>query len=144
MSTTQNITRFERDTSSGGYLVRVTCRGKLSSKTFYDSDCGGKRKSLAAAKKHRDHLKSTLKPYSAKELARKLRSNNTSGQAGVRLAVEVDPRWPSEPEYEYWVAQWSPAKGVRRTKRFSVEKYGHDEALRLAVKARKRGVAAIK
>ena len=143
MNANRNISRIDRETTSGGYLVRVTRKGKLTWKYFYDSEHGGKRKALQAAKKHRDTLETRLKAYSSKELARKERSNNTSGTVGVRLAVEADPRWPSNPEYEYWIAQWSPRKGVRRTKRFSVEKYGYDEAYRLAVKARRQGVASM-
>jgi hypothetical protein len=63
---------------------------------------------------------------------------------GVRYAEETDQRWDSKPVYGYWVAQWSPSKGVRKSARFSVEKYGDDEAYRLAVKARNKGVAAMK
>ena len=143
MKAIRNILRVDRATISGGYLVRVTRRRKLSTKLFCDKEYGGKRKALLAAKKYRDKLEKTLKSYSAKELARKPRANNTSGIAGVRLALERDTRWESEPEYEYWVAQWSPEKGVRRTRRFSVDKYGYDEAYRLAVKARKKGVASM-
>ncbi|TWT76249.1 AP2 domain protein [Planctomycetes bacterium CA13] len=143
MSANRNITRIDRD-NSGGFLVRVMRKGKKTSKFFSDSENGGKRKALIAAKAFRDELETKMKGYSAKELSKIMRSNNTSGVVGVRLVEEVDTRWPSQPTYLYWVAQWSPEKGVRRTKRFSVEKYGDEKAYELAVKARKRGVAAMK
>ncbi len=139
MSANRNITRVERD-NSGGYVVRIMRKGKRITKFFADSQWGGKRKALIAAKEHRDQLESTLKAYTPQQLSQQLRANNTSGVAGVRLVEEKDRRWPSAPVYQYWVAQWSPAPGVRRTQRFSVEKYGNDEAFRLAVKARKKGV----
>ncbi|TWT49336.1 AP2 domain protein [Rubripirellula amarantea] len=141
MNANRNIIRLDRETASGGFLVRITRKGKLTSQYFRDEDYGGKRKALAAAKEYRDKIEATKKGYSTKELAKRARANNTSGITGVRLVTEVDPRWPSEPEYKYWVAQWSPSKGVRKTKRFSVDKYGDKEAYRLAVKARNRGVA---
>ncbi|QDS95998.1 AP2 domain protein [Roseimaritima multifibrata] len=142
MHANRNITRIDR-VHSGGYLVRVMRRKKLHSQFFSDLDYGGKRKALAAAREHRDDLESRLKSFSAKKLAQQTRSNNTSGIAGVRLVEETDHRWASKPTYKYWVAQWSPSKGVRKTKRYSVEKYGNDEAYRLAVKARKKGVASM-
>jgi len=140
MKPNRNITRIDRETT-GGWLVRVTRKGKLTSWYFNDEQYGGKRKALTAARKYRDELEKTLRGYTAKQLAKKKRSNNTSGVAGVRLVEESDPRWPSEPTYQYWIAQWSPKKGVRRTKRFSVQKYGNEKAYRMALAARRKGVA---
>lgn len=138
-SANRNITRIDRKTT-GGYLVRITRRGKLHAQLFADRDYGGKRKALAAAKAHRDHLEQKLRGYSRRKLAEKPRVNNTSGIAGVRYVEETDPRWKSKPTYRYWIAQWSPQGGGRRTAKFSVEKYGDEEAYRLAVKARRKGL----
>jgi arginyl-tRNA synthetase len=143
MRANRNISRIDRDTVGGGFLVRVMRKGKRVSKVFYDDDFGGKRNSLVAAQKHRDRLEQKMRGYTAKQLSQKQRSNNTSGIVGVRKVFETDYRWDSEPTYGFWVAQWSPKKGVRRTKRFSIDKYGEDEAFRLAVLARKRGVASM-
>ena len=139
MNKLRNIMRVDR-TQSGGYLVRITRRGKLHSEYFSDSTHGGKRKALKAAQEYRDAQEQKLKAFTAKQLSKKLRANNTSGTPGVRLVTETDSRWASEPTYQYYVAQWSPAKGVRKTKRFSVKKYGKKKALEMAIKARNRGV----
>ena len=139
MSKQRNIMRVDRETV-GGWLVRMTRKGKLHSQYFSDQEHGGKRKALTAAMKHRDELETKLKSYSPKQLSKKVRSNNTSGTPGVRLVKEVDSRWASEPTYEYYVAQWSPEAGVRKTKRFSVKKYGKKKALEMAIKARNKGV----
>ena len=139
----RNLTRIDRETS-GGYMVRIMRKGKLHSDYFGDLECGSKRKALIAAKKCRDELEAKLKGFTPKQKAKRERANNTSGVVGVRYAEETDQRWESQPKYGYWVAQWSPSKGVRKTARFSVEKYGDDEAYRLAVKARNKGVAAMK
>ena len=131
--------RVDRETT-GGYLVRLTRRGKLHSQYFRDSEYGSKRKALTAAQDYRDEMEGSLKGFTAKQLSKKVRANNTSGTPGVRRVEEQDPRWPSEPKYAYYVAQWSPEKGVRKTKRFSIEKYGEKKALQLAIKARNSGV----
>lgn len=141
----RNITRIDIDPGDGkigthGYEVRFMRRGEKFEKFFGDSACGGKRKALAAARQYRDELEAQFPPYSRKEVAEIKSKRNTSGIVGVRLAEEVDRRWPNEPVYLYWVAQWSPKPGVRKTKRFSVDKYGEEDALRLAMKARKDGV----
>jgi len=143
MHANRNISRIDRETVGGGFLVRVMRKGKRASQVFLDDDCGGKRKALIAAKKKRDFFEQKMRGYTAKQLSQKERSNNTSGIVGVRRVDETDLRWESEPTYGYWVAQWSPKKGVRKTKRYSIGKYGEDEAYRLAVLARKRGVASM-
>lgn len=140
MKPNRNIIRLDRQ-NGGGFLVRVTRKGKLRSDYFRDQDHGGKKKALLAARKYRDELEAKYKRVSSKELAKRVRSNNTSGEPGVRYVEEIDHRWDSKPCYGYWIAQWSPRKGVRKTKRFSVLKYGDDEAFRLAVKARRKGVS---
>ncbi len=142
MNRNRNIIRLDQQTT-GAYLVRVTRKGVLHSKYFPDAEYGGKRKGLAAAREYRDELESALKGYTVQQLAKRGRSNNTSGIVGVRVVEEVDYRWESQPTYRYWVAQWSPKKGVRKTARFSVEKYGEEEAYRLAVKARKKGLESM-
>lgn len=142
MSANRNIIRIER-VNTGGYLVRITRKSKMHMQYFSDTDFGGKRKSLLAAREHRDEMETKLKGYTPKEIANRERSNNTSGVVGVRYVEELDPRWKSKPVYGYWVAQWSPEPGVRKTQRFSIEKYGDDEAYELAVKARKKGVRSM-
>ena len=143
MQANRNISRIERETVGGGFLVRVMRKGKRASRFFSDEDHGGKRNALVVAKEHRDSLEEKMRGYTAKQLSQKERANNTSGVVGVRRVDETDYRWESKPTYGYWIAQWSPKQGVRKTRRFSIEKYGEDEAYRLAVQARKRGVASM-
>ncbi len=140
MNNNRNITRLDYGTTHG-YEVRVMRRGKMKQRYFSDITSGSKRKALAAARELRDELEAEAEHFTRKEIARKKSSRNTSGVVGVRLVEEKDPRWKSKPVYMFWVAQWSPSPGVRRTKRFSVNRYGEEEAFRLAVKARKKGVA---
>jgi len=141
----RNITRIDIDPGHGkagthGYEVRFMRQGRKFEKFFGDGICGGNRNALVAARKYRDELEIKYPRTSRKKVAQTKSKRNTSGLVGVRHAEEVDRRWPNEPVYHYWVAQWSPTPGTRKTRRFSVEKYGEEEAFRLAVKARKDGV----
>lgn len=119
-------------------------RGYVTEQFFSDSIYGGKRKALDAAKELRDELEEEYRHYSRKEVARIKSVRNTSGVVGVRLAEEIKSDLPSQPVYRYWVAQWSPSPGVRKTRRFSVNKYGDKAAYRKAVAARKKGVREMK
>lgn len=120
-------------------------RGTGYNRFFSDSLCGGKRKALQAARDYRDQLIEELagQEVTRKERAQQLKSNNSSGVAGVRYVEETEYRGDREYTYGYWEAAWSPQPGQRKKRRFSVNKYGDKKALRLAMKARKDGVAAM-
>ncbi len=139
MKKNRNISRVDTG-STHGFQVRMMRRGYVTEKFFSDSIFGGKRKALAAARELRDELEAESPRYSRKQVARFKSPRNTSGIVGVRLATEVVKSLPSKPVYKYWVAQWSPEPGVRRTRRFSINKYGNDKAYKLAVAARNKGV----
>ena len=135
----RNISRVDTG-STHGYQVRFMRKGYVTEQFFSDSIYGGKRNALAAARVLRDELEAEYPHYSRKQIANKMNQRNTSGVVGVRLAEEVARHIPSKPVYKYWVAQWSPAPGVRKTRRFSVNKYGNAKAYKLALAARRKGV----
>lgn len=138
-SVNKNITRL--DTTTKGYQVRLCRRGKYFTKLFSDSSYGGKRAALKAARDYRDSMIEDLPPtYTRQQLAKKKKSSNTSDIPGVRFVEERDPKAAKGVVYKYWVAQWSPSPGVRKTKRFSVKTYGMEKALQLAKRARNKGV----
>jgi hypothetical protein len=56
------------------------------------------------------------------------RCTNKSGETGVLLATKVI----NGRKYSAWVAYWCPVVGVKRTKNFSTNKYGYDEAFKMA------------
>ena len=135
----RNISRIDSG-STHGYQVRFMRRGYSFDQLFSDSIFGGKRKALHAAREFRDELEAEYPHYSRKEVAKIKSARHSSGTVGVHLSEEIDGRWPNKPVYLYWVAQWSPEPGVRKSRRFSVNKYGSDEAYRLAVNARRKGL----
>ncbi len=140
----RNISRIEttsgKGTTYGGWQVRLQRKGKKTEKFFSDSVYGGKRNALNAAKEFRDQLERQSRKYTVKELADQPSTRNRSGVVGVRLHQQQDTRGDYEYHYWYWIAQWTDGHGRRKSKSFSVHQYGDEEAYRLAVEARKKGV----
>ena len=120
--------------------MRIQRRGSRVEKFFADNQFEGKRKALQAAKEFRDETESELRPYSVKELAKRPSIRNTSGTVGVRRVVSNEVRGDYVFTYAYWVAQWIDGKGKRRTRSFSIDKYGEEEAQELATQSRSKGV----
>ena len=141
MKSEKNITRIVTGIYEG-WEVRIQRRGKKYEKYFGDRKYGGKTKAMKAARAYRNEILAATSRYSVAELAKKPSVRNNSGVVGVRLHKQVDTRGDYQYEYWYYVAQWTDAKGRRRTKSFSVHTHGEDKALKLAKKARREGVAA--
>lgn len=122
------ISRIDQeDKCNHGYYVRVSHRGTEHRKWFGDIKCGGPTGALDAAIEWRDaKIKSldgkTLKPW-----------RQDVPQSGVPGVKHVVARHASA-TYEYWCAQHPDAP---RTVRFSVGKFGFEEALRLAIEQRR-------
>ncbi len=85
---------------------------------------GGERKALAAARRWRkERLREIQNSPEAQNPLKKLMKNNTSGITGVRRGKTA------------WSATWvENGKQIHRS--FAVEKFGEDEAFRLACQAR--------
>ena len=132
----KGITRFENyERHSKGWWVRLHRRGELISKFFKDSDYPNKSAAKKAAQEYYRQLASENPKMSRRDFAER-RMAHSSEIIGVQKVVSV--RFGHE--YESWKARWSPKKGVRRVKTFSVDFYGEEEAKRLAIEARQRGL----
>lgn len=144
----RNITRIDLSTANGsgcgGWEVRLQRKGKRFEKFFADGQYGGRRAALQAAKSFRDSLEQRYQKYTVEELARQPSVRNKSGVVGVRRTVQVEETEDYVYSYAFWIAQWTDGKGKRKTRSFSVDKYGEDEAYQRAVQARKNGVSHAK
>ncbi|MCA9082765.1 MAG: AP2 domain-containing protein [Planctomycetaceae bacterium] len=140
-SVNRNISRIECG-HTRGYEVRLMRQRRLYCKLFSDGVHGGKKAALLAARAFRDSLIEKLahRKYSRRDRATTKRRSNRSGVVGVRYTEVQDTRGAKTQTYAFWEAQWSPAPGQRRTRRFSVRKYGFVQARRMAVEARRQGV----
>lgn len=67
------------------------------------------------------------------------RRKTRSGIVGVQRITDTVKQHP----YDFWVAVWTDRRGQRRCRKFSVLKYGEDEAKKLAIKARRDGLRAM-
>ncbi len=140
----RNISRIELTSAGGrqhgGWEVRIQRQGRKFNRFFADRRCGGKRGALNRAKQFRDKLEGRLKPYTTAMLAEFRSRRNTSGVVGVRLGartVECDGEIRT---YRFWVAQWTNGPGRRKSRSFSIARYGDDDAFEMAQAARRVGV----
>jgi hypothetical protein len=146
----RNISRIDRKVSetrtvSGGYSIRFSRQGQIHQAYCGDETHGGKRKALQAAREKRDEMEAALPSVSnnyGKFLNRS--ANNNSGTVGVRYHMRNMRSRNGKKTYhfEFVVASWFIAPGQRQSKAFSCDKHGRDEAWRLGVAARKKGIAA--
>lgn len=125
------IVRQEADaaTGKGGrWVMTIARRGNRHVKHFADAAYGGETPALTAARHHRDELLGKIRPMLKREYQQKAKSHSTSGVAGVWLARKDGQPW-------HWQAEIS-MQGKKQAKRFSVQKYGFDQAFELARNAR--------
>ena len=133
------ITRIDQPAKKNhGYYVRITHKGKSYQKYFPDKACGGKNKALQAAQKHRDKLLAKMPKYKQEAASRRKRKIKKSGVTGVTHVVSKSSRGRS---YDYWQASWKDKTNKRKTAKFSILRYGNEEALSLAKRARKDGLS---
>ena len=122
------------------WLVQVQRRNRIVIRMFSDGRHGGRRAVLAAALAFRAAmLKQMHDPGYALWRRNRKRRNNTSGIVGVaRYANRERARPGRKPiEREYWQAFADDGKGARRSRKFSVAKYGEMRARALAIRARR-------
>jgi hypothetical protein len=140
----RNITRIEKTaadgTICGGWEVRIQRQRQSFNRYFSDSISGGKNAALRAAKQFRDQIENSFGRMSTEERAEQPSARNQSGVVGVQLKQHKRQHGDYEYTYLYWVAQWTDGRGQRKTRAFSVNKFGDAEAFRLAWEAREEGV----
>lgn len=133
----RNITRIDNDLG-GDHAWVVTLRRKGTSvvKRFSDGVYGGKQKALKAAVKYRDSFLARDNPFEQQIWTRtRIRKNNTSGIPGVgRYEVMDNPN--SGSVRAFWLDSWIDEHGASRKRKFSVARYGEEEARLLAIAER--------
>lgn len=140
----RNITRIDTLTSGGhphrGWIVRLQRQGRYASRFFADSRWGGKRHALQAAKAFRDAVESESRYWTTSERSQVPSQRNRSGSVGVHRVRQPGEGGGKETRGGYWVAQWTDGNGHRKTRSFSVAKFGDEEARQRAQSARREGV----
>ena len=121
-----------------GCWVRLQSRGKNFSKFFKFTDYKSKAETRRVARECYRQLVLEHPKMSRQENAQR-KTSRTGEIIGVRRLLKIDTRWAGN-AYEVWEARWSHKKYQRRVRTFSIEKYGEEEAKRLAIEARLIGL----
>lgn len=127
----KNITRVDHPKSrTHGYNVRIMWQDERRSKFFSDGKYGGQPGALAAAIEWRDATEKELgKPRTERHVVGIFYS--PSEYVGIRRMRDG--------KREYYQATWPTHVGKQRRAQFSITKYGEEQALALARKAREQG-----
>ena len=139
MKPRRNIRRIDNETNrTHAWFVQVQRNSRIVKKMFSDGVYGGKRKALQAAIRFHAQLLATVPAY-AYQIGRRsiLRRNNTSGIPGVGRYDVIDNPHTGR-RVVFWLAFWDDEQGIRRSRKFSVLRYGERKAKQLAVAERKR------
>jgi len=120
-----------------GWFIRITRKGKCYSAFCSDRKCGGKSNGLIKAKAIYTKMAKAHPPMSRREFAQVVRRPNKTGIPGVTKLIKL----VQGKKYSFWLATWSPKPGVVAKKAFSVGRYGDVKAKKLAIQARKAGLA---
>jgi|GEM_PF-352098 len=130
----RNIKRVDHDPKGDhGWVVTLQRKGAIIVKRFSDGIFRGKREALKAAVQYRDSFLARDKPFDHQMWVRtRLRRNNTSGIPGVGR-YEVMDNQKNGSVRAFWLASWIDEHGASRKRKFSVARYGEEEARLLAI-----------
>ena len=112
---------------------------KLTQKYFFFGAKRSEADALASALKRWKELRKTLPIISRVDFAQIERRKSRTGIVGVRRVTKITKGY----EYDFWVAWWSDRRHNRKSRGFSVNKYGEEEAKKLAIKARRDALEAL-
>lgn len=137
----KGISRIDQpEKRNHGWFIRLTRRGERFSAFCSDRKHGGKTKALLKAKRVYAKMLKEHPPMSRLEFSQIVRRPNKTGILGVtKVTKHVAGR-----KYVFWQATWSPKQGEIAKKAFSVGKHGNTQAQKLAIKARKTGLAKLR
>lgn len=137
------ISRLDQESvGTHGWQVRFQRKGVRQGQFFSDSEWGGKRRALAIARKYRDQLLAQAERQDAVS-GRAVRVQTVvtrRNQSGVVGVSRISQRSAKGDEYHFWQASWTSSDGTRETVRFSVRKFGDEDAFHRACEARRKAI----
>ena len=120
-----------------GWYVRIYHEGKTHSKLYSDKKYGGKERALKFAKKARDLAMDKIKGrYRLRKKKPNLVTSTTGSNTGVVGVYKTKRTYKSGNTYYYYKIYWRPRPNKVKSREWSIQKYGEDEAFRLAVEFR--------
>jgi hypothetical protein len=112
-----------------GWVTQFKVRGKSTTKYFADNKYGGSDEAHEAAKEFLSKGEAARAEVLCLQRRLHPRRNTSSGLVGVARVVRQSGS-------ASWIAYWLDDANSRKYKRFSVAKYGEEEAMRLAIDAK--------
>ncbi len=119
-----------------GWQVRLQRRGIKYAKFFSDRTHQSPAHALLTAKQWRDQLLIQLDSLDQTRICQRS-TRNSSGVVGVSKVVVSGANGVT---YHFWQATWSPKPGKRQCIKFSIKRYGDNQAFELAVQARTEAI----
>jgi hypothetical protein len=139
-----NIRRVDHDASSSHcWRVTVQRRKRIFVRDFSDGRHGGRRPAFQAAQLYRDKLVKAYPPLSMAAYCAIRKKNNRSGISGLTRVDTWEMYKGRRFRRLYWDAQWPIGFGKAQHKKFSITKYGEDEAYLRARTARATALKAL-
>ncbi|MGB0371496.1 MAG: hypothetical protein ACPGN3_09100 [Opitutales bacterium] len=126
------ISRIDTDSTHGWY-VRAYRNGKVRSKFFSDRKHGDKEAALEEARRHRDELFETVAKQPKEPRKRSPQISAKRSGTGVVGVTRTDKRSANGNLLTCYSVSWRPEPNVQKCTSFSWEKYGEQEAFRMAV-----------
>jgi hypothetical protein len=124
---TRNIRRID-SSKSHGYQVHVERNGHVYTKHFSDSHYPSPARARKAAMAYRDRLLAELPPSQPQQGFR-TRAHSNTGEVGISLTYMARKSGDPKP---YITVSVSPEPGKMRGRKFSIERYGYEGAIREA------------
>ncbi len=132
---------YREDNGKQGTRFRILINydREILQEYFYFRGPTAERKARAEAKARWAEIREVIPVITPRRFREIVRKPTESGIAGVTRIVST----VKGHEYEFWKAIWTTLKGERKSKQFSVNKYGEKEAKQLAIKTRKAALDEI-
>ena len=139
-----NIRRVDHDASSTHcWRVTVQRRKRIFVRDFSDGRHGGPQPALQAAQLYRNKLVKVHPPLSKAAYCAIRKKNNRSGISGLMRVDKWQVHNGRRARRLYWDAQWPIGHGKAQHKKFSITKYGEEEAYLRAFTARATALKAL-
>ena len=141
-----HIRRLDIPKVMHAWVVQIKRHGHTPvRRRFSDSRYGGKPAALAAAIRFRESvLTETQQRRYLLWRRHRLRNDNTSGTIGIGRYVSRKRIKGRLYKYTAWQAFWCDLNGKRRSRWFSVDRFGEEGAKTLAQRARREAIRALR
>lgn len=141
--TYKGISRIDSEHNhTHGWYVRIRQNGKVKSKFFSDRKYGGITKALMKARRHykkemQEVFQETLGSIPDRIPQRIIVTKNKNNNTGIIGVQRIERRNASGSIYRAFRVCWTEKSGKARTKFFSIEKHGEQNAFEMAREFRK-------